>query len=60
LHCGSTSNSHQRQEGDRHGICGDPKSIANISFEQRLSEAKRRQLGPGQYQEDFPITRNEL
>jgi hypothetical protein len=30
--CDWTSNSHQRQEGDRHGICGDPRSIANISL----------------------------
>jgi hypothetical protein len=41
LHCDWTSKSHQRQEGDRHGICGDPKSIVNISFNQQPSDARR-------------------
>jgi hypothetical protein len=41
-------------------ICGGPNSIANISFEQRLSEAQRDIRAPPNTKEDFPITRNEL
>jgi hypothetical protein len=33
------------KKGIATAICGDPNSIANISFEQQLSEAQRRELG---------------